>query len=176
MATISSLRTTPMRDTPIPRTTRQTDQIPTWSSRLNAIGCVLMLIAGIAWASPTVRHGIDLIRSSKEIKAPLIETAVTRIAARPLAAKPPVETERQGTLRFLEFSETPDLKTSDGAGRVVGFSLRKDNPHPNPEIANSKTARSTSGAIASRLFQELRYQVELGLRRLGRVAFSSTLP
>ena len=121
-----------------------------------------MLIAGIAWASPTVRHGIDLIRSSKEIKAPLIETAVTRIAARPLAAKPPVETERQGTLRFLEFSETPDLKTSDGAGRAVGFSLRKDNPHPNPEIANSKTARSTSGAIASRLFQELRHLYFVG--------------
>lgn len=176
MPMTSSLRTMPMQDPTIPRTTRQTDQIPTWSSRLSATGCVLMLIVGIVWASPAARHGIELIRASKEIKAPLIETAITRVAVGPLAAKPPVVAEGQGTLSFLETSMTPEFQLLVRPRGVVEISLRKDQPRLSPELADSRTARSTSREIASRLFQELRHQVELGLRRLGRVAFSSTLP
>ena len=170
-----------MRATRTHRTTIPADQIPTWSSRFAAASCVLVLIAGFAWASPAARLGFGLIRSTEESRTPLVETSARRLVHRFSAADEPTKAEPKNAeslegVNPLVFSTNTDFKSMGRPTRFAEISLRKDIPYRPPATVAQAHRRSRPREIANRLLQELRHQVELGLRRLGRVAFSSTLP
>jgi hypothetical protein len=165
-----------MRATRTHRTTIPADQIPTWSSRFAAASCVLVLIAGFAWASPAARLGFGLIRSTEESRTPLVETSAGRPAHRFSEADKSMKAESLEGLNPPLFSTNNDFKPMCRPIRFAEISLREDIPYGAPATVDPAHRRSRPREIANRLLQELRHQVELGLRRLGRVAFSSTLP
>lgn len=80
--------------------------------------------------------------------------------------------QRPEFLRALELAWPFDPK--DEPTRVIEISLRKDRPNQRPETVQPDPIGPRPGEIAILIYPELRHQVELGLRRLCRVAFSST--
>lgn len=158
------------------KNTNPPDRIPTWSSRFAAAGCVLALISGFAWTSPLARVGIDLLRPSEvSQKTDSISSAPQpRISTRRLLAAD-ASTNPESAVSTLPRYAALRKPDRDRGSNQIRISRRRVMPDWNSVLPESRPDRSIPG-IATRLLDELRHQLETGLRRLSHVAFSSTLP